>query len=143
MWRDKKVLLTLIINIIGILFSIVILISDEITIVFIFSTIAVQRIHLINNVIFDDLKQVELDEIESRNEEYPMTLGFLNLLNTLTDIPVPAGLGAGVRAPGFDPYLEFIEEGVFLKFASRGYKKPAEKVQYYKCIPIKVIKSVV
>ncbi|KAJ8314739.1 hypothetical protein KUTeg_006889 [Tegillarca granosa] len=71
--------------------------------------------------------QVELDEIESRNEEYPMTLGFLNLLNTLTDIPVPAGLGAGFRAPGFDPYLEFIEEGVFLKFASRGYKKPAEK----------------
>jgi nuclear pore complex protein Nup205 len=43
-----------------------------------------------------------------------MILGFLDLLNSLTDIPVPAGLGAGLRAPGFDPYLNFIRDDVFL-----------------------------
>ena len=72
--------------------------------------------------------QTELEEIESRNEEYPMILGFLDLLNSLTDIPVPAGLGAGLRAPGFDPYLNFIRDDVFLKFDSRAYKNPADKV---------------
>jgi len=71
---------------------------------------------------------VELDEIESRNEEYPMIRGFLDFLNTLTDIPVPAGLGAGHRAPGFDPYLTFLRDCVFLKFSSRAYKNQEEKV---------------
>ncbi|OWF55575.1 nuclear pore complex protein Nup205-like [Mizuhopecten yessoensis] len=71
--------------------------------------------------------QVELDEIESRNEEYPMIQGFLALIDTLTDIPVPAGLGAGLRAPGFDPYLLFLRDSVFLRFNSRAYKNPGEK----------------
>ena len=53
-----------------------------------------------------------------------MILGFLDLLNSLTDFPVPAGL----RAPGFDPYLNFIRDDVFLKFDSRAYKDPADKV---------------
>jgi nuclear pore complex protein Nup205 len=57
-----------------------------------------------------------------------MILGFLDLLNSLTDFPVPAGLGAGLRTPGFDPYLNFIRDDVFLKFDSRAYKDPADKV---------------
>lgn len=73
---------------------------------------------------------VELDEIESRNEEYPMLSGFLELMSTLTDIPVPGGLGAGLRAPGFDPYLFFLRDHIFQKFSSRAYKDPAEKVSY-------------
>jgi nuclear pore complex protein Nup205 len=72
--------------------------------------------------------QVELEEIESRNEEYPMTRAFLQLLNVLTDIPIPPGLGAGLRAPGFDPYLEFLIHGILLKFNTRAYKEAGEKV---------------
>ena len=57
-----------------------------------------------------------------------MTRAFLELLTSLTDTPVPVALGAGHRTPGFEPYLQFIMDGVFLKFANRAYKDPAEKV---------------
>ena len=69
-----------------------------------------------------------MDEVESRNEEFPMTLGFLELMKILTENPVPAALGAGYRAPGFDPYLKFLRDSIFLKFNTRAYKNPAEKV---------------
>ncbi|XP_014664623.1 PREDICTED: LOW QUALITY PROTEIN: nuclear pore complex protein Nup205-like [Priapulus caudatus] len=71
--------------------------------------------------------QADVDEVEARNEEFPMTRGFLALLDSLTNIPVPEGLGAGYRAPGFDPYMTFIRDTVFLKFNTRAYKNPAEK----------------
>ncbi|XP_038064864.1 nuclear pore complex protein Nup205-like [Patiria miniata] len=70
---------------------------------------------------------VELDEIESSNEEYPLTCGFLELMNSLMDLPIPAMLGAGYRAPGFDPYLEFLRDTVFLKYRWRAYRDPGEK----------------
>ncbi|XP_077999885.1 nuclear pore complex protein Nup205-like [Glandiceps talaboti] len=73
--------------------------------------------------------EVELDEIEARNEEFPMTLGFLEFMNVLTDIPIPASLGAGFRSPGFDPYLEFLKDSIFLKFKTRAYRNPGEKWQ--------------
>ena len=57
-----------------------------------------------------------------------MTRAFLELLTSLTDTPIPVALGAGHRVPGFDPYLQFIMDVVFLKFTSRAYKDPAEKV---------------
>ena len=84
--------------------------------------------------------QVELDEVESRNEEYPMTRAFLDLLTSLTDTPVPVALGAGTRVPGFDPYLQFVMDVVFLRFGSRAYKDPAEKVSLRGSYTIKVIK---
>jgi len=74
--------------------------------------------------------QLELDEIESRNEEYPLLLSFLGLLNVLTDCPIPSRLGAGYRVPGFQPYLDFLRDSVLLKFANRAYKKLAEKVSF-------------
>lgn len=61
-------------------------------------------------------------------EEFPMTRAFLQLLGNLTDASIPAGLGAGYRAPGFDPYLAFLRDSIFLKFNTRAYKIPAEKV---------------
>lgn len=67
--------------------------------------------------------------MEARNEEFPMTLGFLELMKVLTENPVPAALGAGYRAPGFDPYLKFLKDSIFLKFNTRAYKNPAEKVK--------------
>lgn len=74
--------------------------------------------------------QMELEDIESRNEEYPMTRAFLTFLSQMTETPVPAALGAGLRAPGFDPYLHYILEDVFLKFSTRAYKNSAEKVRF-------------
>ena len=72
--------------------------------------------------------QIEVDEIEARNEEFPMTRAFLQLMDTLTDSPIPAGLGVGLRAPGFQPYLEFLREHILLKFNTREYKDKGEKV---------------
>ena len=33
--------------------------------------------------------------MEAKSEEYPLTRAFLSLLDTLTDVPIPATLGAG------------------------------------------------
>lgn len=71
--------------------------------------------------------QTELEEIESRNEEYPLTRAMLELLDVLTDFPIPRLLGVGQRNPGFDPYLLFIINTVFLRFNTRSYKNPGEK----------------
>lgn len=71
--------------------------------------------------------QTELDEVESRLEEYPLTRAFLTLIDILTNSGIPRTLGAGPRQPGFDPYLFFIVNSVFLKFNSRNYKNPSEK----------------
>lgn len=69
----------------------------------------------------------ELENIEAKREEYPMTLGFLDLINALTDQSMPGTLGVGTRVPGLEPYLFFIRESVLLKVNSRGYKNPEEK----------------
>ncbi|XP_076242862.1 nuclear pore complex protein Nup205 [Calliopsis andreniformis] len=71
--------------------------------------------------------QTELEEIESKKDEYPLTRAMLELLDVLTDFPIPRLLGMGQRDPGFDPYLHFITNAVFLKFHTRSYKNPAEK----------------
>lgn len=81
--------------------------------------------------------QTELEEIESRNEEYPLTRAFLELLDSLTDYPIPRLLGVGQRNPGFDPYFHFIINTVFLRFNTRSYRNPAEKWQVAKsCLKI-------
>lgn len=69
-----------------------------------------------------------MNEIEARSETYTETRAFLKLLNNLTDIPLPTTLGSGYRVPGFEPYLAFLRDDVFLKFNSRGYQDPDEKV---------------
>lgn len=71
--------------------------------------------------------QVELEEIECRNEEYPLTRSVLRLFNALTDKPIPNLLGASQRTPGFDPYLNFILNSILLRFNGRPYKNEQEK----------------
>ncbi|GFN90053.1 nuclear pore complex protein nup205-like [Plakobranchus ocellatus] len=84
--------------------------------------------------------KVELEEVESRNEEFPLTRGFLQLISALTQFPVPLGLGAGTRTPGFDPYLDFILNSVLLKYNTRAYKDAAEKWQVVSaCLEILVM----
>uniref|UniRef100_A0A8D8S5Z8 Nuclear pore complex protein Nup205 n=1 Tax=Cacopsylla melanoneura TaxID=428564 RepID=A0A8D8S5Z8_9HEMI len=69
----------------------------------------------------------ELEEVESRNEEYPVTRAMLTLLSELTNTPIPFSLGSGTRVPGLDPYIQYILNSVLLTFANRSYKSPAEK----------------
>uniref|UniRef100_A0A8C9F1M6 Nucleoporin 205 n=1 Tax=Pavo cristatus TaxID=9049 RepID=A0A8C9F1M6_PAVCR len=71
--------------------------------------------------------QVELNEIESRCEEYPLTRAFCRLISTLVESSFPSNLGAGLRPPGFDPYLQFLRDSVFLRFRTRAYRRAAEK----------------
>ncbi|KAF4793835.1 hypothetical protein TURU_106138 [Turdus rufiventris] len=71
--------------------------------------------------------EVELNEIESRCEEYPLTRAFCRLISTLVESSFPANLGAGLRPPGFDPYLQFLRDSVFLRFRTRAYRRAAEK----------------
>ncbi|XP_033102050.1 nuclear pore complex protein Nup205-like isoform X2 [Anneissia japonica] len=70
---------------------------------------------------------LDLEIVESRNEEFPLTIGFLEFMSCLVDIPIPDTLGSGLRAPGFDPYLEFLRDQVFLKFHTRAYRDTKEK----------------
>lgn len=81
----------------------------------------------------NDIKS-ELDEVESRDETYPMLRGFLRLVRTLLTHctpQVPDNLGLGVRPKsavlGFQPYLTFLVQHVFLKFLFRSYKSAHEK----------------
>uniref|UniRef100_A0A8C4NPY6 Nucleoporin 205 n=1 Tax=Dicentrarchus labrax TaxID=13489 RepID=A0A8C4NPY6_DICLA len=71
--------------------------------------------------------EVELNEIESSCEEYPLTRGFCHLISTLVESSLPINLGAGLRVPGFQPYLNFLRNSVFLPFPTRAYRRPAEK----------------
>lgn len=75
---------------------------------------------------------MELNEIESSCEEYPLTRGFCHLTSILVESSLPVNLGAGLRVPGFQPYLNFLRDAVFLPFPTRAYRRPAEKV---KCPP--------
>uniref|UniRef100_A0AAQ5ZKN5 Nucleoporin 205 n=1 Tax=Amphiprion ocellaris TaxID=80972 RepID=A0AAQ5ZKN5_AMPOC len=60
-------------------------------------------------------------------EEYPLTRGFCHLISTLVESSLPVNLGAGLRVPGFQPYLNFLRDSVFLPFPTRAYRRPAEK----------------
>ncbi|XP_069084056.1 nuclear pore complex protein Nup205 [Pleurodeles waltl] len=71
--------------------------------------------------------EVELNEIESRCEEYPLTRAFCRLISNLVESSFPSNLGAGIRPPGFDPYLQFLRDSVFLRFRTRAYRRAAEK----------------
>ncbi|KAM6437649.1 nuclear pore complex protein Nup205 [Liasis olivaceus] len=71
--------------------------------------------------------EVELNEIESRCEEYPLTRAFCRLISTLVESSFPSNLGAGLRPPGFEPYLHFLRDSVFLRFRTRAYRRAAEK----------------
>ncbi|XP_026324048.1 nuclear pore complex protein Nup205 [Hyposmocoma kahamanoa] len=72
----------------------------------------------------------ELQEVECRMEEYPLSRAFLSLLDSLcAAAPLPRALGAGVRPPGLDPYVEHTLNRVALPSPHRSYARPYEKWQ--------------
>ncbi|EDV27160.1 uncharacterized protein TRIADDRAFT_22433, partial [Trichoplax adhaerens] len=73
--------------------------------------------------------EAELVEIESKHETYPETRAFITLLDNLTDAYYPSTFTISAREPGFQPYLNFLLEDVFLKFSTRQYRDASEKWQ--------------
>lgn len=71
--------------------------------------------------------EAEIEQNECRIERYALSLGILNLLDALITTGLPKNLGAGPRQTGFGPYLDFILNGIVLKFYNRNYKDPVEK----------------
>ncbi|XP_017097003.2 nuclear pore complex protein Nup205 [Drosophila bipectinata] len=69
----------------------------------------------------------EIEQNESRLEQYQLTRGLLQLLYNLMTSNMPRNLGMGSRKPGYDAYLNFVVETILLKFYNRAYKDPAEK----------------
>uniref|UniRef100_A0A182QEW4 Nuclear pore complex protein Nup205 n=1 Tax=Anopheles farauti TaxID=69004 RepID=A0A182QEW4_9DIPT len=79
----------------------------------------------------------ELEEVESRNEAYPLTQAMLDFLAALMRTAIPDDLGEGSRSPGIHPYLSYVVNTVLLRLFSRNYKDPAEKWQLaQKCLQI-------
>jgi nuclear pore complex protein Nup205 len=77
--------------------------------------------------------EVELEEIENKEETYPLLIGFLSLIKTLINVKIPENLGVGFRSKGvilgFQPYLQFLVNSVYLKVTTRPYTNPEEKWQ--------------
>ncbi|XP_039266585.2 nuclear pore complex protein Nup205-like [Styela clava] len=71
--------------------------------------------------------EIELEEVESREEQYHMTCSFLKFLCTLTDASNIVSFTATSQSSGFEPYLRFSIELVFLKLMTRSYKSVEEK----------------
>ncbi|KAJ7956691.1 Nuclear pore complex protein [Quillaja saponaria] len=69
--------------------------------------------------------QFELNEIEARREQYPSTISFLNLLNTL----IAEERDLSDRGRRFIGIFRFIYDHVFGPFPQRAYADPCEKWQ--------------
>ncbi|PQQ20289.1 nuclear pore complex protein NUP205 [Prunus yedoensis var. nudiflora] len=69
--------------------------------------------------------QFELNEIEARREQYPSTISFLNLLNTL----ISEETDLSDRGRRFIGIFRFIYDHVFRPFPQRAYANPCEKWQ--------------
>ncbi|XP_016651919.1 PREDICTED: nuclear pore complex protein NUP205 [Prunus mume] len=69
--------------------------------------------------------QFELNEIEARREQYPSTISFLNLLNTL----ISEERDLSDRGRRFIGIFRFIYDHVFRPFPQRAYANPCEKWQ--------------
>jgi nuclear pore complex protein Nup205 len=74
--------------------------------------------------------QTELEEVEARSEEFPLSRALVTLLLALTETAeLPLLLGVGRRTPGLSPYLYFVLDCFLLKFHQRAYRRQEEKVK--------------
>ncbi|KAH8273367.1 hypothetical protein KR018_011887 [Drosophila ironensis] len=71
----------------------------------------------------------EIEQNETRMEQYKLTRSLAQLFYNLMTTSMPSNLGAGNRKPGYDAYLHFMMQSIVLKFFNRSYQDPAEKWQ--------------
>ncbi|XP_050663586.1 nuclear pore complex protein Nup205 [Leptidea sinapis] len=72
----------------------------------------------------------ELIDVECRIEQYPLSIAFLKLLESLcASAPLPRTLGAGAREPGLDPYVEHVVTRLALPAPHRLYQNLTDKWQ--------------
>ncbi|CAG9783349.1 unnamed protein product [Diatraea saccharalis] len=72
----------------------------------------------------------DLNEVECRMEEYPLSRAFVSLLAALTAAGgVPRALGAGARRPGLDPYLHHALHRLALPAPHRPHARPHHRPQ--------------
>lgn len=70
----------------------------------------------------------DIEEIESRCEEFPLSQAFLELLLALAKAGVPQQASSGsASVPGFKPSFELFKNQIFLPHDSRTYKNGAER----------------
>ncbi|KAF8593879.1 hypothetical protein BDV93DRAFT_193571 [Ceratobasidium sp. AG-I] len=71
----------------------------------------------------------ELDKVEPPARQYPATMAFVHLLNSLIRAPeiVPDNLGSGHRVPGTGPYVRFVLDDVLLQASEQEYADPADR----------------
>ncbi|XP_075990057.1 nuclear pore complex protein Nup205 [Anticarsia gemmatalis] len=91
---------------------------------------ALEAAHLVAHNNDKRALNAELQEVECRIEEYPLSRAFVTLLDSLcAAAPLPRALGAGARPPGLDPYVEHVLNRLALPAPHRPYAKPHEKWQ--------------
>ena len=66
--------------------------------------------------------KLELEAVESRMGQYPVSDGLLSLLIALLEQhPIPYSLGMGYRFPGILPYVDHVLNSILLKASARLY----------------------
>ena len=66
--------------------------------------------------------KLELEAVESRMGQYPVSDGLLSLLIALLEQhPIPHSLGMGYRFPGILPYVDHVLNSILLKASARLY----------------------
>ncbi len=84
-------------------------------------------------------QQTEMDKVEARAEEYPITQAFIHLLTTLapsllsstaTPTEAPASLTVDLDE-AFSRLVHFTVETIFLKHTLRAYRRPNERVSLH------------
>ncbi|KAL6555058.1 hypothetical protein OROGR_006316 [Orobanche gracilis] len=79
--------------------------------------------HAMDTQVYD--MKFELNEVEARREQYPSTISFINLLNTL----IAEERDVNDRGHRFVGIFRFIYDHVFGPFSQRAYADPCEKWQ--------------
>ncbi|MCL4131382.1 UNVERIFIED_CONTAM: hypothetical protein GTU68_029311, partial [Idotea baltica] len=68
----------------------------------------------------------DIEEVESRCEEFPVSQAFLELMLALVKAGIPYQSG-NISLPGFKPYLDLVKFQIFLPHDSRTYKNGSER----------------
>uniref|UniRef100_A0A2P2I4J7 Nuclear pore complex protein Nup205-like n=1 Tax=Hirondellea gigas TaxID=1518452 RepID=A0A2P2I4J7_9CRUS len=69
----------------------------------------------------------DIEEVESRSEEFPLSQAMISLLISLVESGVPSQLATSMRGHGFNPYLQLVKQQIFIPHDSRTYRRAEER----------------